>query len=81
MRTVVWFSAGAASAVATKLTLRETEATVAYIDPGSEHADNARFIADCETWFGQPVERLRSQRYADAVLRLSRPLDKREGRG
>ena len=65
-RTLVWFSAGAASAVAAKLTLSETpDATIAYIDPGSEHPDNARFLDDCEPWFGVPIVRLRSDRYAD----------------
>ena len=65
-RTVCWFSAGAASAVATKLVLRDVpDAIVAYCETGAEHADNARFIADCETWFGRSIERLRSDRYAD----------------
>ena len=65
-RTVVWFSAGAASAVAAKLTLADTpDAVIAYTDPGSEHPDNARFIDDCERWFGAPVLRLRSPKYVD----------------
>ena len=64
-RTVVWFSAGAASAVAAKLTLAEGPAVLAYTDPGAEHPDNDRFIADCEKWFGQEVVRLRSTKYAD----------------
>lgn len=65
-RTVVWFSAGAASAVAAALTLAaQPEAVIAYTDPGSEHPDNARFIADCERWFGRDVVRLHSDRYAD----------------
>lgn len=66
-RHLVWFSAGAASAVATKLTLSEghDDITIAYVDPGSEHPDNARFLADCETWFGQKVQRLRSEKYRD----------------
>jgi 3'-phosphoadenosine 5'-phosphosulfate sulfotransferase (PAPS reductase)/FAD synthetase len=64
-RTVVWFSAGAASAVAAKIVLSEGPAVIAYTDPGSEHPDNARFITDCEAWFGQEVVRLRSDRYAD----------------
>jgi len=65
-RVLVWFSAGAASAVAAKLALRrDGEVVIAYTDPGSEHPDNERFIADCERWFGRPVVRLRSERYAD----------------
>jgi len=64
-RTVCWFSAGAASAVATKLTLAEGPAVVAYCDPGSEHPDNERFLADCERWFKQEIVRLRSHKYVD----------------
>jgi hypothetical protein len=65
-RIVVWFSCGAASAVAAKLTLRDTpDAVIAYCETGSEHPDNGRFMADCERWFGKPVERLRSDEYAD----------------
>lgn len=67
MRHLVWFSAGAASAVAAKLTLAEVtgEIVIAYVDPGSEHPDNERFLTDCEAWFGQPIVRLKSDRYAD----------------
>jgi hypothetical protein len=36
-----------------------------YSDTRSEHPDNERFLADCERWFGQKVERLRSERYED----------------
>jgi 3'-phosphoadenosine 5'-phosphosulfate sulfotransferase (PAPS reductase)/FAD synthetase len=65
-RTVVWFSCGAASAVAAKITLAEyPNVTLAYTDPGSEHPDNKRFMADCEKWFDQPILVLRSDRYRD----------------
>lgn len=65
-RTVCWFSAGAASAVATQLVLRaDPTAVPVYCETGAEHPDNSRFIADCEAWFGRPVERIRSDRYAD----------------
>lgn len=59
---IAWVSAGAASAVAAKLT---PDATLAYIDPGSEHEDNQRFLSDLEGWLGRPIERLRSARYRD----------------
>lgn len=65
MRTVVWVSAGAASAVAAKLALAQGPATLAYCDPGSEHPDNVRFLADLENWYGQPIERLHSEKYRD----------------
>lgn len=68
-RTLVWFSAGAASAVAAKLTIANTSAddelVIAYTNPGSEHPDNERFIKDCEEWFNYPVVRLRSKKYVD----------------
>ena len=67
LRTVVWFSAGAASAIAAKIVLAEnpTNVVLAYTDTGSEHLDNRRFIRDCEDWFGAPVVRLRSAKYVD----------------
>jgi len=64
----VWFSAGAASAVAAKLALASSDkenVVIAYTDPGSEHPDNARFIDECEEWFGHPVQRLKSEKYKD----------------
>jgi hypothetical protein len=70
-RAVVWFSAGAASAVTAKLAIQDyqskgaDELVIAYINPGSEHVDNLRFVADCEDWFGYPVVRLKSDRYTD----------------
>lgn len=66
MRTICWFSCGAASAVATRITLRQTEgALVVYCETGAEHPDNGRFMADCEAWFDQPVVRAKSSEYAD----------------
>lgn len=66
-RVVCWFSAGAASAVASKLALAAggPDVVVAYTDPGSEHPDNERFLSDCERWLGRPISRLRSDRYRD----------------
>jgi len=61
MRTIGWFSCGAASAVAVKL----TGALPVYCETGSEHPDNERFLLDCSKWFGRSVERLKSIRYAD----------------
>jgi 3'-phosphoadenosine 5'-phosphosulfate sulfotransferase (PAPS reductase)/FAD synthetase len=67
-RRLVWFSAGAASAVAAKLTLAEhdpADVLIVRIDPGSEHPSNARFAADVAAWLGHPVELARSDRYVD----------------
>ena len=66
MSTICWFSAGAASAVATKLTLRaDPNADICYQHTGAEHPDNERFLADCEQWFGKPITRIKSQKYED----------------
>lgn len=66
-RIVCWFSHGAASAVATKLTIAEhghDRVTVALIDTGSEHPDNLRFRAEAEAWFDHPILVLQSEKYA-----------------
>lgn len=67
-RVVVWFSCGAASAVAAKLAVEKygARAVIAYCDTSaSEHPDNLRFLADVERWTGRTVIRLRSEKYAD----------------
>jgi 3'-phosphoadenosine 5'-phosphosulfate sulfotransferase (PAPS reductase)/FAD synthetase len=64
-RTLCWFSAGAASAVATKLAMKDGPVEIVYCETGAEHPDNARFIADCEAWFGQTVTRIKSDTYMD----------------
>lgn len=66
-RTVVWFSAGAASAVAAKIARARSGASVVivYTNPGSEHPDNERFIRDVENWLGESVQRLSSEKYSD----------------
>ena len=66
-RVIIWFSAGAASAVAAKLVLTEKPKNlrIIYTDPGSEHPDNKRFLDDCENWFGHKVERIKSEKYQD----------------
>ena len=60
MRLVSWFSAGAASAVATKLSNPDV---IAYCETGSEDWDNVRFMADCVKWFGKDVRILKSKKY------------------
>lgn len=67
VRIVCWFSAGAASAVATKIKLAEAGSgvVIVYTDPGSEHPDNIRFLDECEIWFDHEIVRLRSDRYID----------------
>lgn len=60
-RLLGWFSCGAASAIACKMTGAEP----VYCETGAEHSDNARFLEDCEKWFGRSVTRLRSEEYTD----------------
>ena len=60
-RRIAHFSAGAASAIATKLS-RPDE--IWYAATGSEDADNERFMRDCEAWFGQEVRILRNDKYS-----------------
>jgi len=64
-RVLCWVSAGAASAVAAKLAMLGGKVTLVYCDTGAEHEDNARFLVDLEKWYGQPIERLKSEKYAD----------------
>lgn len=67
-RLVCWWSAGVTSATATALALRTIEAgekIVAYCASveKDEHEDNARFLADCERWYGQPIVKLYAKDY------------------
>lgn len=66
-RVLAWFSCGITSAVACKLALDMFPGQVElwYFEIGSAHPDNARFIADCERWYGQKILRARSEKYAD----------------
>lgn len=76
MRIVCQFSCGAASAVATKLALaqfgvtHDVQIVNAFIK--EEHADNRRFLADCERWFGRAVTVLRDEKYGASVLEVFR---------
>lgn len=69
-RIVCQFSCGAASAVATKMILsRFARSRVvifnAFIE--EEHADNRRFLADCERWFDHPIQVLIDVKYGASV--------------
>lgn len=63
----VWFSCGAASAVALKLAVNMWGSRVCaiYCDLSqSEDADNVRFRQDVEKWVGAPIQVIRSEKYA-----------------
>jgi hypothetical protein len=65
-RILCWFSCGAASAVATKITLRSWPGAMpVYCETGAEHPDNERFMGDCVRWFNAPVTRIKSDEYRD----------------
>ena len=66
-RVLVWFSCGAASACAAKLAIAQyPDAEVLYCDTLKyEHADNRRFMDDCQRWYGREIKLLRSAEYAD----------------
>ena len=66
-RVLVWFSCGAASACAAKLTLEQyPDAEILYCDTlAFEHPDNRRFIADVEKWIGKEIKILKSEKYQD----------------
>lgn len=68
-RLVIWFSCGAASAVATKICLKkyagEYEIAIVRCVVANEHSDNDRFAQDCSEWFGQKIIELRSPFYRD----------------
>tara|TARA_R100001530_G_scaffold88084_2_gene61317 strand:+ start:376 stop:1152 length:777 start_codon:yes stop_codon:yes gene_type:complete len=67
LRKIVWFSCGAASAVAAKIATQQyDDCLVAYCDTSStEHPDNLRFLRDVEKWIGQPILMLKSDKYKD----------------
>lgn len=63
---IAWFSCGATSAVACKIALQlYNDVRICYIETGSGHPDNKRFILECEQWYGQKIEVLRSAKYKD----------------
>ena len=67
-RVLVWFSCGAASAVAARMMVDKygNDCEVLYCDTFAyEHPDNRRFFADVERWIGRGIKTLRSADYSD----------------
>jgi hypothetical protein len=69
-RVLVWFSCGAASAVAAKLALEKyrgsRQVEVIYCDTLKyEHPDNPRFLADVERWLDVKIKLIKSTKYED----------------
>lgn len=71
-RIVCQFSCGAASAVATKLTLAQYGERVEIINAfiKEEHLDNRRFAADCEKWFGRKIVNLRDTKFNASAIEV-----------
>ena len=67
---VAWFSAGVTSAVACKLANENfDDVVICYIETGSHHPDNMRFLADCEKWMARKINVIRNDKY-DSVAHL-----------
>jgi hypothetical protein len=59
-RIIGWFSNGAASAVAIKLS---EQAVPVHCATGAEHPDNDRFRHDCQEWFGREIKSIGSDEF------------------
>lgn len=61
-----WVSCGITSAVACKLAIEKFKRVeLYYMQIDTAHPDNERFISDCEKWYGQKINRIRSHKYKD----------------
>lgn len=68
LKVIAWFSCGITSAVACKLALDKygkDNVLVYYLGIKTAHEDNARFIADCEKWYGTTILTAESKKYID----------------
>lgn len=61
--TIAWWSGGVTSAVATKLALQQGDVQIYFCETGQHHADNLRFLADCEAWYGQKIHTLTNMKW------------------
>lgn len=74
-RIVCRFSCGAASAVATKLTLAKypkDRVVILNAFIAEEDSDNRRFLSDCEAWFDHPITVLRDTKYGASARNVWR---------
>ena len=76
-RLVIWFSCGAASAVACKIALADEEllschdeVVVAYCKVQEEHPDNERFLRECSEWFGVEIVQLMHEGYGGSIYNV-----------
>ena len=76
---VSWFSAGASSAVATKLAIDDIDKII-YTHIADQHHDTLRFVEECEEWFGKPIEILQSPAGSvETVIMLTRYINGPKG--
>lgn len=84
-RIVCWFSCGAASAVATKLSIKKygkENVVVVRCVVHDEHYDNDRFANDCQKWFGVKILNIANKKYGgsvDEVIRQTRYISGPQG--
>lgn len=76
-RIIIWFSCGAASAVAAKMVLESNdkrkdgrEIIIARNWLKEEHPDNDRMQADCEAWLGQKIIHVTNEKYHGSVFEV-----------
>ena len=70
-RMISWWSAGVASAVATKLALKDNpDLIIAYCEIAEEHPDNERFRKDCEKWYGKKILVLGNDKFERSVHKV-----------
>ena len=67
-KTIAWFSCGATSAIACKYAIKMyPNVEIIYIETGSSHCDNLRFIRECEQWYGHQIRMVKNPKF-DNVL-------------
>jgi len=75
-RVLIWFSCGAASAIAAKIGSEiYPQAELVYCDTSiNEHPDNLRFMRDIEQWTGKTITRVSSTKYksVDEVIQIKK---------
>lgn len=75
-RVIVWFSCGAASAVAAKMAISkykdddEYELLIVYCEVVEEHPDSKRFMKDCQEWFDYPITIIRNEFYEGSIFKV-----------
>lgn len=66
IKIVCWWSGGVTSAVVCKIMIdkyNSSNCRIIMIDTRNEHDDTYRFLKDCEKWYGQEIEIIKSNDY------------------